>query len=426
MPLLGSFTSQLINTIAKAKGVSLQFILDNPNAYGTPTNDYFGWSVAASGNYAIVGAEQEDEPTGTPGLFAGKAYIFNMTTGALVHTLNNPNAYGTPYGDSFGQSVAISDNYAIVGATGEQATAGIYAGKSYIFNVSTGTLVHTLNNPNVSSTAQYDQFGYSVAISGNYAIVSSKRESSSGTEPSWAYIYNVTTGALLYTLTNPNPTGTIAYDYFGNSVAISGNYAIVGSYGEDDAGSVNPGKAYIFNVTTGALVHTLNNPNAYGTSDDDNFGWSVAISGNYAIVSASSEDDAGGSGSGKAYIFNVSTGTLVHTLNNPNAFGTSSGDGFGNSLAISGNYAIVGASAEDDVGEFTGVGAGKAYIFNVSTGALVHTLNNPNTYITSLAYDYFGYSVAISANYAIVGAFGEDTSAGNQDAGKAYIYKLAS
>ena len=256
MPLLGSFTSQLINTIAKAKGVSLQFILDNPNAYGTPTNDYFGWSVAASGNYAIVGAEQEDEPTGTPGLFAGKAYIFNMTTGALVHTLNNPNAYGTPYGDSFGQSVAISDNYAIVGATGEQATAGIYAGKSYIFN--------------------------------------------------------------------------------------------------------------------------------------------------------------------------VSTGTLVHTLNNPNAFGTSSGDGFGNSLAISGNYAIVGASAEDDVGEFTGVGAGKAYIFNVSTGALVHTLNNPNTYITSLAYDYFGYSVAISANYAIVGAFGEDTSAGNQDAGKAYIYKLAS
>ena len=63
---------------------------------------------------------------------------------------------------------------------------------------------------------------------------------------------------------------------------------------EDDAGGDNSGKAYIFNVTTGALVHTLDNPNAYGTSSADYFGGSVAISGNYAIVGAIGEDDAGG------------------------------------------------------------------------------------------------------------------------------------
>ena len=64
---------------------------------------------------------------------------------------------------------------------------------------------------------------------------------------------------------------------------------------------------------------TLNNPNAYGTSASDLFGGSVAISGNYAIVSANSEDDAGGTQSGKVYIFDVTTGSLLHTLNNPNA-----------------------------------------------------------------------------------------------------------
>jgi hypothetical protein len=83
------------------------------------------------------------------------------------------------------------------------------------------------------------------------------------------------------------------------------------------------GMAYIFNVTTGARIHTLINPNAYGTGAFDEFGRSVAISGNYAIIGASGEDDAGGTSSGKAYIFNVTTGALLHTLNNPNAFGTS-------------------------------------------------------------------------------------------------------
>ncbi len=95
----------------------------------------------------------------------------------------------------------------------------------------------------------------------------------------------------------------------------------------------------------GALIHTLNNPNAYGTSFNDTFGNSVSISGNYVIVGANNEDDSGGP-SGKVYIFNVSTGALVSTLDNPNAFGLS-GDYFGDSVSISGNYAIVGTPQED-------------------------------------------------------------------------------
>ena len=404
---------------------ALLFTLRNPNAYDTRTNDNFGHSVAILGNYAIVGTPQEDD---AGGLRSGKAYIFNVTTGAHIQSLGNPNPYSTSIEDYFGYKLAVSGDYAIVSAIGEDDAAPTaygypQSGKAYIFNVTTGVLLHILDNPNAGvvgnpTTFYQDQFGSSVAISGNYAIVGAIGEDGGGDDSGKVYIYNVTTGALLFTLNNPNPYSTGTYDWF-SEVAVSGDYAIVGAYGEGEAGNNYSGKAYIFNVTTGALVHTLNNPNAYDTSANDEFGYEVAMSGNYAIVGVRLEDDAGGTSSGKAYIFNVTTGALVHTLNNPNAYDTSAGDAFGMSVAISDNYAIIGATGEDDAG---GTSSGKAYIFNVTTGALVHTLDNPNAYGTS-ANDQFGSSVAISGNYAIVSTYLED-DAGGTSSGKAYIFNV--
>ncbi len=395
----------------------LVWTLNNPNAYSTSQDDQFGYSVAISGNYVIVGSYEDDASGGA----SGKAYIYNVTTGQLLYTLNNPNAYSTGANDSFGSSVAISGNYAIVGASFEEDAGGTESGKAYIFNVTTGALVWTLNNPTAYSTSSGDYFGRSVAISGNYAIVGAYFEDDAGgTESGKAYIYNVTTGQLLYTLNNPNAYSLPTDDNFGNSVAISGNYAIVGVYKEDDATGAASGKAYIYNVTTGQLLYTLNNPNAYASTGADNFGISVAISGNYAIVGAQQEESVSGDGqSGRAYIFNVTTGQLLWTLNNPNAYSTSGGDEFGYSVAISGNYAIVAAIKESDS---SGTTSGKAYIYNVTTGQLLYTLNNPNAYSTSLN-DYFGESVAISDNYAIVGVWQEDDSGGSSS-GKAYIFSV--
>jgi hypothetical protein len=396
---------------------SLFHTLDNPNDYGTSANDNFGVSVAISGNYAIAGAHQEDQG----GDFGqGNAYIFDVTTGALLHTLDNPNPYPANSGDQFGYSVAISGNHAIVSAYLEDDGGGADSGKAYIFDVTTGALLHTLDNPNAYNTSTGDQFGAKVAISGNYAIVSATGEDdASGNQSGKAYIFNVTTGALLHTLDNPNVSGTSADDRFGSSVAISGNYAIVGAYLEDDGGNVS-GTAYIYNVTTGSLLHTLDNPNAYDIAAGDRFGSGVAISGNYAIVGAYNESDAEGFASGKAYIFDVTTGALLHTLDNPNPYGTSASDYFGWSAGIAGNYAIVSAYREDVVSYGQ---SGKAYIFDVATGALVATIDNPNPYGTS-ANDNFGYSVAISGNYAIVSAYTED-DAGGVDSGKVYIYQLS-
>jgi hypothetical protein len=390
---------------------TLEHTLDNPNPYSTPAGDSFGKAVAISGDYAIVGTQYEDD---TGGNTSGKAYIYNVATSALVHTLDNPNPYGTSASDEFGKAVAISGDYAIVGATGEDE-----GGQAYIYNATTGALVHTLNNPNAYSAPSGDSFGYSVAISSDYAIVGATGEDDTGGEYSGkAYIFNVATGALVHILDNPNPDGLSSADSFGWSVSISDDYAIVGSINEKDAGN-NSGKAYIFNVATGALVHILDNPNPDGIlgTYGDAFGFSSGISGDYAIVGALREGDGGGDNSGKAYIFNVTTGALVHTLDNPSAYGTSASDYFGKAVAISGDYAIVGASSEDDAVDNN---SGKAYIFDVTTGELVKTLDNPSAYGTSDS-DFFGDSVAISGGRAIVGAIGEDED-GNLSSGKAYIF----
>jgi len=411
---------------------TLAYTLDNPNPYGTSLNDRFGYSVAVDGDYAIVSAIYEDDAGGGN---SGKAYIYNVSTSSLVHTLDNPNDFSSSSEDQFGNSVAISGNYAIVGASREDDVSGSTSGKAYIFDVTTGALVHTLDNPNVYGTSTSDYFGISVAISGDYAIVGAYAEDDAdGSASGKAYIFDVTTGALLYTLDNPTAYGTSAGDRFGGAVAISGNYAIVGAEMEDDAVAFenddgdeefivgfDSGKAYIFDVTTGALVHTLDNPNAHSNSDDDYFGNSVAISGDYAIVGAYAESDNGGDYSGKAYIFDVTTGALVHTLDNPNPDGSSLGDEFGRFVAISGDYAIVSATGEDESPKTpTNYNSGKVYIYNVTSGALVETLDNPNAYDTEVN-DRFGRSVAISDGRAIVSAYDED-DAGGTSSGKAYIF----
>ena len=410
---------------------TLAYTLDNPNAYDTSANDFFGCALEIDGDFAIVGAYGEDDAADVGVYGSGKAYIFNATTGALVHTLDNPNPYGDTGYDSFGRSVAISGDYAIVGAIGEDHSgggtngAGDNAGKAYIFNVTSGLLVHTLNNPNpYTPTSQNggDRFGWVVAISGDYAIVSAHRESDQSGK---AYIYNVTTGALVHTLDNPNPYSGTYQDEFGYSAAISGDYAIVGAYAEDDADGTSSGKAYIFNVTSGLLVHTLDNPNPFGTSTDDYFGRSVAISGDHAIVGAVREDDPVQS-AGKAYIYNVTSGLLVHTLDNPSAYSSPASDLFGDSVAISGDYAIVGAFGEGDADATWG--SGKAYIFNVTTGLPVYTLDNPNPYGTS-SDDRFSWGmegnrgVSISGGRAMVGARQED-DLGGTNSGKAYIFQV--
>ena len=149
-------------------------------------------------------------------------------------------------------------------------------------------------------------------------------------------------------------------DQLGYSVAISGDYAIVGAPGDDQnvlgqSNQSGAGSAYIFKQTAGvwALQQKIV---ASDRTADDNFGNSVAIHGDYAIVGADREshDASGGSSSyflnaGSAYIFKQTSGVWTQQQKIV-PFGRATGDRFGYSVAISGDFIIVGAFREDESG----------------------------------------------------------------------------
>jgi hypothetical protein len=401
--------------------ITLTQTLDNPNSYDTAASDSFGSAIAQSGDLVSIVASGEDEAGYTN---TGKIYIYNVTTGTLLRTISNPNpaVVGSTVFGANHHMVDMDGDYLIVGSQNESDASGnTVSGQAYIFNVTTGALLHTLSNPNAYDSPIEDRFGNAVAISGNYAIVGAYTEDDAvGLGQGKAYIFNVTTGALLHTLDNPG-TYVTANANFGWRVDIDGNYAIVSAGNERNSANENMvGAVYIYNVTTGALIRSLANPNPHGAEQNDKIGAQVCLSGDYGIFTTYTEtsDDFAGASEGYAYIFNVTTGALLHTLKNPNSYGTGASDRFGQFVAMDGNFAVISAFAEDGP---LGISYGYAYIYDVTTGTLLHSIANPNDYDTPVS-DSFGWAVSMFGEYIVIGASGEDDANGITS-GKAYIFK---
>ena len=215
-------------------------------------------------------------------------FIFDVKTGAQIRKIV-PSDGAT--NDNFGYAVSITDNYAIVGANGDD-DKGSASGSVYIFDVKTGAQIRKIVP---SDGAGGDEFGRWVTSSGNYVIIGAFKDDIHGSDSGSAYIFNIETGAQLHKLV---PSDGATNDYFGHGVDIDGNYAIVGSYTNDDKGSAS-GSAYIFDVQTGMQINKLV-PSDGAASDYS--GYSIAISGNYAIMGAHGDDDKGNA-AGAAYVF---------------------------------------------------------------------------------------------------------------------------
>jgi len=154
-----------------------------------------------------------------------------------------------------------------------------------------------------SDGAVWDCFGYSVSISGEYAIVGARGDSDNGNYSGSAYIWkrDETTWSEQAKITASD--GTVG-DTFGCSVSISGDYAISGAYYDDD-GNYSSGSAYIFKRDGTGWIEQAKVTASDGAAHD-RFGAAVAISGDYAIVGAHG-DDNNGNESGSAYIYDIQT-----------------------------------------------------------------------------------------------------------------------
>jgi len=370
------------------------------------SDDYFGQTVSMSGDYAIVGAYGDDDN----GSDSGSAYVFERRGSGWIQ-LAKLTASDGESDDYFGTAVSISGDYAIVGARGGRFI-GLSSGSAYIFEKPVGGWVDMTETAKLTASDRrlYDNFGNAVSISGDYAIVGARGGSVNGISSGEAYLFEKPVGGWV-DMTETAKLAASDYgslDYFGNAVSISGDYAIVGAYGDDDNG-FSSGSTYLFEKPVGGWVdmtETAKLTASDGASGDD-FGTAVSISGDYAIVGAQ------GQYSKRAYIFKKPVGGWVDMTETAKltASDGASGDDFGTAVSISGDYAIVGAQ-----GQYSQ----RAYIFKKPVGGWANMTETKK--LTALLGDSFGTAVSISRDYAIVGASGDDDNGTNS--GSAYIYYI--
>lgn len=379
-------------------------------------DDFFGTSVAISGDTAVIGAYGEDIGSDAD---QGAAYIFvrNGTTWTFQAKFI---VFDGAEGDNFGASVAISGDTVIVGAIGDNININVNQGSAYIF-VRNGMVWSQQQQLIANDGAANDNFGKSVGISGDTVVIGSQFDQiGSNTNQGSAYIFvrNGTTWAQQAKLTaNDGATD----DYFGNSVAISSNTVIIGSAGDDIGANTNQGSAYVFN-RSGTTWTQQTKLTANDGTEDDYFGVSVditnTISGTIAVVGAWRNDIGQNLGQGSAYVFNRSQiGAWSQTQKLIAADGGNN-DGFGVSVSIvsvTGSAIAIGARFANN--------RGAAYIFKRVNS--VWTEQQKLTASDGASGDSFGNSVAISGETAIVGANSANIGS-NVDEGAAYVFDIGS
>jgi hypothetical protein len=203
---------------------------------------------------------------------------------------------------------------------------------------------------------------------------------------------------------------------FGVSVGLSGDFIVVGTPLGNGVGATSTGAAYIFERDAAGTWTEAAKLTASGSQDGDEFGTSVAVSGDIALVGAVFANSPASSASGAAYVFERDAGGAWNEVVKLNALDAATGVDFGISAAVSGDIALVGAPFEDEIAP----NAGAAYVFKRDAGG-AWSEEKKLVGGDSLANDFFGTSVAVSGNFAVVGAPEEDRTASN--AGAAYVFE---
>lgn len=394
-----------------------------PESMGIEPN--FGRAVAMYGNWVMVGAHNADIRSGDSGQV--QAYYYNGTNWEKKLRLEGTDTGGYDY---FGFSIAISGNYAVIGAPGAEigeAVPEIGPGAAYVFHYE-GANWHQTQKLVASDGADNDQFGSTVDINDNRLIVGAFQDDDAGEQSGSAYVYHYEGDAWVQEQ-KLTATDAMAWDKFGTSVTIAGSNVLVGApYDSLNDDETTTGSAYFFhhNGTTWEEVQKLSDNTV---TNHSYIGHSVALLGNNAIVGGYGANTGPNFyGSGGAYIYQFDT----TDPNYPNGMYELKqklhpsdgvrGERFGFSVDIISNYAIVGAPwSEFDAAIASTDKKGSAYIYRYNDTDWIEMQKLAAS--DSAAGDELGYSVAISSDFALVGApFNDDVTEG-VNAGSAYIYK---
>ncbi|MBI4893844.1 MAG: carboxypeptidase regulatory-like domain-containing protein [Acidobacteria bacterium] len=319
---------------------------------------------------------------------------------------------GGKSGDRFGNAVAISGDIAIVGASNETLLpSNSNQGFAYVF-VRSGTTWSLQQKLAASDGTTNDLFGFSVALNatGDRAVVGAIGDDSNKGS---AYIYT-RSGSTWTQEAKLTAFDGVAGETFGSAVAINGNTILIGAAYHNVGSKVRQGAVYVFFLnTTWALQAQLL---AADGAAEDAFGRSVALQGDTALIGAPVASVGGQMFQGAAYVFQRTGSSWAQQAKIGASDGAAS-DLFGISVALSGDTALIG-SVLDDIG--SDVDRGSAYLFGRSgtswsqSAKLVASDGRAN--------DQFGNSVALEGGVALIGAYLADASTPNENQGAAYVF----
>jgi hypothetical protein len=364
--------------------------------------DQFGYTVAISGDTAVVGAYLNDDN----GNASGSVYVF-VRNGNNWTEQQKLLASDAAADDQFGSSLDIDGDTIVVGAYGDDDN-GTSAGSAYVF-VRNGALWSELQKLLPGDVEAGDQFAQVIAISGDTIIASCAGDDQNGTVSGSAYVFVRNAGSWSQQQ-KLFPSDPAAQDLFGDAVDIDGNTVVIGAYGDDDNGS-SAGSAYVFVRNAGVWTEQQKLLAADGTASDI-FGDEVAISGDTIVVGAYWDADNGAE-TGSAYVFVRSAGNWSQQQKLLPS-DSEVGNRFGQAVAISEDTVVVGAYLNDDNAD----NSGSAYVF-VRSGA-VWTEQQKLLTSDAAENDFFGSTVAIDGDTIVIGAFGDDDN--EQASGSAYVF----
>jgi hypothetical protein len=378
--------------------------------------DEFGISAAASGDTAIIGAYWSD----VEGPAYGSAYVYRYDGVGWIEEveLTAPDA---EMNDEFGISVGISGGVAVVGSHYDDdacpSEPHCDSGSAYVFQFD-GVNWSQVGKLTASDAAESDNFGWSVAIDGDWIVVGANLDDGVGGNSGSAYLFAKPAGGWTDMTETAKVTAadSTTNDEFGKSVAISGDVIVVGAHYQAGGAAFQGGAAYVF-AFDGATWNQEAKLTASDAADIDRFGLSVSISGDVALVGAWANDDEA-TQTGSAYVFEKPVGGWTDMTETVmlRAWDGAAGNHFGWSVSLNGDVAVIGAPAN----LFDGTGPGSAYVFlfdGFSWSGQAKLVSSDG-----VENSQFGYSTAVTdQGFGIIGASRHPTG-GYMNAGAAYAF----
>lgn len=321
--------------------------------------------------------------------FAATARVANCQP---VHSSQPLRAFTSPEGraESFGWSIAADGSRLYVGDPDDR-TVGLERGSVHGIDLESGAHLFTAKAP-----GSFGRLGYDVTALNGVVVATALTKSIAFQEDGAAYVFDGTTGASLHRLDNPNPAFGA---HFGTSANAVFGKVLIGAIEDSSSGVFSSGKAYLFETSGGSSIHTFSPP-AAELRERGTFGFDAVEFGADQIL-------IGAAGNRTVYSFSKSTGELVNKYVATQDMAPVS---WAQSLAVAGSNILVG----DPLSRLNGDLFGAVYVLDGITGEWKRSLQSPNPRSTN-----FGFSIDTQGDLALIGA------PADIGGGRAYLYRVS-